>query len=190
MGAADAGQHGGDMRIACVERATELAIAPADAREPALQRGDGQRRPARPALHAGGEIEADGLRVRGQGIEPLTAQPGGEVPPVGVIGPLGVLRAGVAGVVARLFGQRREMGGARPLGERRAVSVRVVVFGHLVLVGAAAGRGKSDACGGSGQAEIAFFAPNRLGARIMSDKRTLSDIQSDRQARRIVRENR
>ena len=51
--------------------------------------------------------------------------------PVGVIGPLRVLRAGVAGVVARLFRERREMGGARPLGERPAAgSVRVVVFSH------------------------------------------------------------
>ena len=95
-------------------------------------------------LDAGGEIEADGLRVRGQGIEPLTAQPGGEVPPVGVIGPLGVFGAGVAGVVARLFGERREMGGGRPLDERRAVTVRVVVLGHLVLVLARGRRGRKN----------------------------------------------
>ena len=121
-------QHRGDMRIARIERAAELAIAPANAGEPALQRGNGQRRPARPALDAGGEIEADGLRVRGQGVETLTAQPGGEVPPVGVIGPLGVLRAGVAGVVAGLFRERREMGGG--LGERPAAGLVLVGFSH------------------------------------------------------------
>ena len=110
--------------------------------------------------------------------------------PVGVISPLRIFGAGVAGVVARLFGERREMGGSRPLGERRAVSVRVVVFGHLVLVGAAAGREKSDASAGPGRSEIAFFARNHWGLAFMSDKRTLSDIHSARQARRIGRENR
>jgi hypothetical protein len=99
------------MGIARVQQAAELPIAPANAGEPALQRGNRQRRPARPALDAGSEIQANGLRVRGQGVEALPAQPGGEVPPVGVIGPLRVLGAGVAGVVAGLFRERREMGG-------------------------------------------------------------------------------
>ena len=83
---------------------------PADAGEPALQRRNAQRRATASLLHAGGEIEADGLRVRGQGIKPLPAQPGGEMPPIGVIGALGVVGAGVAGVVAGFFRKRGEMG--------------------------------------------------------------------------------
>jgi hypothetical protein len=33
------------------------------------------------------------------------------------------------------------------------------------------------------------FGPERRGGRFVSDKRTLSDIQTTRQARRITREN-
>ena len=113
MGAANAGEHRRNMPIARVERLAALAVTPANAGEPALQRSETlqpARRPRADSLHAGGEIEADGLRVRGQGIEALPAQPGGELPPIGVIGASGVVGAGVAGVIAGFFGERREMG--------------------------------------------------------------------------------
>ena len=129
MGAANAGEHRRNMPIDCIERLAELAVTPANAGEPALQVATETgcdrgvfRAPAELLLHTGGEIEADGLRVRGQGIEALPAQPGGKLPPIGVIGALGVVRAGVAGVVAGLFGERRRDAGrgrARRAADRR-----------------------------------------------------------------------
>ena len=87
--AADAGEHGRDVAVARVERFAELAIAPANPGEPALQRRDGNRScPAR--LGAGREIEPDGLRIGRQVVEAVAAQPGGELPPIGVIGARGV----------------------------------------------------------------------------------------------------
>ena len=91
MGAADAGEHGGDMRIADIQRLAHLPVAPANSREPPLKRGDGHRFPAATALHAGGQIQPDGPRIRGRNIEPGAAQPGRKLPPVGFIGALGVL---------------------------------------------------------------------------------------------------
>ena len=69
-GAADAGEHGRYVAVARVERFAELAIAPANPREPALQRGDGRSRVRVRAVDAGGEIEADGLRVGGSAAKP------------------------------------------------------------------------------------------------------------------------
>ena len=116
MGASNAGEHGRDVPIARVQRFAELAIAPANPREAPLQRRDGNRLLSAPAVDAGGEIQPDGLRIRGQGVETLAAQPGGKLSPIGVVSALGVFGARVAGVIARLFAERREM--------RRGVSLR------------------------------------------------------------------
>ncbi|KAF0132568.1 MAG: hypothetical protein FD148_1395 [Methylocystaceae bacterium] len=133
MGAANAGEHGRNMPLTRIERRSELPVAPADAGEPSLQRGDRNRRATPLAAHTSGEIKADGLRVRGQRVEPLAAQPGGKLPPVGVIGAPGVVRAGVAGVIAGLFGERSEMGGGGPFCEGRLAALeRIVDVSHLV----------------------------------------------------------
>jgi hypothetical protein len=61
MPAAYAGQHGGDMAIPDLERLTELAVAPGDARQAPLEGGDRKLRPA--AFDLRGEVEADRFRV-------------------------------------------------------------------------------------------------------------------------------
>ena len=121
--------------------------------------------------HAGGEIEADGLRVRGQGIEALPAQPGGELPPIGVIGALGVVGAGVAGVIAGFFGERGEMGGGGPLGERRAAALRTSSSMSAISssfwrpFGACASfrAEKSDASAGLRRVDFGSFSPGTPG---------------------------
>ena len=133
------------------------------------------------ALHAGGEIEADGLRVRGQGVEALPAQPGGELPPIGLIGALGVVGAGVAGVVARLVAEgvemRRAGRGTRRRTSRRRRGFRSCPFAHCF------GARHPD---GSGRVPMRVFWVGFVrhlgGFRIMSDKRTLSDMRNRRQA--------
>ena len=120
MDAPDPGEHGRDVPIARVQRFAELAIAPANPREAPLQRCDGNRLFSAPAVDAGGEIQPDGLWIRGQGIEPLAAQPGGKLSPIGVVSALGVFGARVAGVIAGLFAERREMRRGVPLRDGRA----------------------------------------------------------------------
>ena len=119
MGASNAGEHGRDVPIARVQRFAELAIAPANPREAPLQRRDGNRLLSAPAVDAGGEIQPDGLRIRGQGVKTLAAQPGGKLSPIGVVSALGVFGARVAGVIARLFAERREMRRGVPLRDGR-----------------------------------------------------------------------
>jgi len=119
MGAPDPGEHGRDVPIARVQRFAELAIAPANPREAPLQRRDGNRLLSAPAVDAGGEIEPDGLRIRGEGVKPLAAQPGGKLSPIGVVSALGVFGARVAGVIAGLFAERREMRRGVPLRDGR-----------------------------------------------------------------------
>jgi len=119
MGAPDPGEHGRDVPIARVQRFAELAIAPANPREAPLQRRDGNRLLSAPAVDAGGEIEPDGLRIRGEGVKPLAAQPGGKLSPIGVVSALGIFGARVAGVIARLFAERREMRRGVPLRDGR-----------------------------------------------------------------------
>ena len=67
MGAWNASQHGADVPIARVQRFAELAIAPANPREPPLQRRDGNRLPSAPAVDAGGEIETRPFADSGAG---------------------------------------------------------------------------------------------------------------------------
>jgi len=115
--------------IAGVERVAKLAVMPANPGQAALQRGDacGLRAVSGAdvssagmdsadvssaggdsAVGAGGEIEPDRLRIWRQLRQALPAQPGGEVPPVGVVGALGVVGPGGAGVVLGGFGERGE----------------------------------------------------------------------------------
>ena len=65
MGAADAGQHRGDMAVLRVEWLAQLPIMPGDPRQPPLQSGDAHRRHPTRSIGAGGEVEPDGLRIRG-----------------------------------------------------------------------------------------------------------------------------
>ena len=75
--AADAGEHGGDMPVADVQRLAELAVAPGDARQPPLEGGDRKLRAA--PLDLRREIEPDRLRIGRRLGEALAAQPGGEI---------------------------------------------------------------------------------------------------------------
>ena len=100
--AADAAHHLGDVAVGAVERLAALGAVPGDGREPAL---DGAHRVrlfagGRGLRRRGGEVEADHLRVRGQGVELLAPAPGGVVAPVGGIGALGGGGLGAAGVVS------------------------------------------------------------------------------------------
>ena len=197
MGAANAGEHGRNMPIACVERLAALAVMPADAGEPPLQRSATLKAgspAAADSLHAGGEIEADGLRVRGQGIEALPAQPGGKLPPIGVIGAPGVVRAGVAGVIAGLFGERGEMGGGgRSVSGASPPSQFVVDVGHRVLFwrpfGARRrfGRQKSDASAGWRRSISVVFARNSGRFESCPISPHYRTCETRRQARRMWR---
>ena len=124
--AADAGEHGGDVAVAGVERLPELAVAPADPGEAPLERRD-----ADAGLGLRREIEPDGLRLGRQFVKTVAAQPGGELPPVGVIGARGVFAAGGAGVVFGGLGQPGEArieaeraGESAPSASRRQLAVR------------------------------------------------------------------
>ena len=76
VAAADAGEHGGDMAVADLERDAELPVAPGDAGQPPLQGGD--RKLCAAALDLRREVEADRFRIGRRLREPLAAQPGGE----------------------------------------------------------------------------------------------------------------
>ena len=66
VGVADAGHHGGDMAVLAVERLAALGIVPGQRREPALDRRHRVRLAVagRRAGGAGGDVEADDLRIR------------------------------------------------------------------------------------------------------------------------------
>jgi hypothetical protein len=103
MAAADAGQHGGDMAIADLQRLTELAVAPGDSGQAPLEGGDRKLRAA--AFDLGSQVEADRFRVGRRFGESLAAQPRGEHFPVRGVGALSVIRLSGPGVV---FGSLRE----------------------------------------------------------------------------------
>ena len=77
VAAADAGEHGGDMAVADLERLAELAVAPGDARQAPFEGGDRKLRAA--AFDLGGEVEADRFRIGRRLGKTLAAQPGGEI---------------------------------------------------------------------------------------------------------------
>jgi hypothetical protein len=101
--APDAAHHFGNMPIGAVERLAALGAGPGDGREPPL---DGAHRVrlfagGRGLRRRGGEVEADDLRVRGQGFQFPAAAPCGVVAPVGGVGALRGRRLGAARVVPR-----------------------------------------------------------------------------------------
>ena len=115
VAAADAGQHGGDMAVADVERLAELAVAPGDARQPPLEGGDRKLRAA--ALDLRREIEPDRFGIGRRLGKALAAQPRGEHFPVGGVGALGVVGLRRAGVGLGGLRQRRQSA-AEPAGGR------------------------------------------------------------------------
>ena len=125
MFAADAGEHGRDVAVADVERLPDLAIAPANAGKPALQ-----RRHADAGFGVRGEIEPHGLGIGRQLGKTVAAQPGGELPPVGVVGARGIFAAGGAGVG---LGGFRQTGEAR-VGGKEGRGGRVVAGDQKVVV--------------------------------------------------------
>jgi hypothetical protein len=86
--AADAGEDGGDVAVADIERLAELPVAPGDAGQAPLEGRDGEFGAA--ALDLRGEVEADRFRIGRRLRKTLATQPGGELPPVGGVGALGV----------------------------------------------------------------------------------------------------
>ena len=111
LGAADPRQHGGDVPVLAVDRLAALGEIPLERREPPLDGADRARLRAGRAGGAGGDVEAENLRIRGQGGEVLPARPGGVMAPVGGVGAVGVWRRGGAGVVAGGLGERGEARG-------------------------------------------------------------------------------
>ena len=192
MAAADAGQHGGDMPVADVERLAELTVAPGDSRQPPLEGGDRELGAA--ALDLRREIEPDRLGIGRR----LGRGPGGAAR-------------------RRTFSsrRRRRAGCCRlaPSGRRpwRSPPSRQPAAQRAGRPGQ--GRGgwpPAGVCGAlsdasavserlsqrlpepseSPQARISRgFSSPRAGLRIMSDKAILSDIATPRQAGRITRHN-
>ena len=121
VAAADAGEHGGDMAVADVERLAELPVAPGDAGQPPLEGRDRKLRPA--ALDLSREIEADRFRIGRRLRKTLAAQPGGELPPVGGVGALGVVGLGRAGVGLGGLRQRRQAAAEAPGGREQGRGV-------------------------------------------------------------------
>ena len=111
MGAPDAGEHGRDVAVLAVERLAALGEIPHERRQPPLDGADRARLRAGRAGGAGGDVEAENLRIRGQHKEVLPAGPGAIVAPVGGVGAVCVWRRGGAGIVAGGVGERREARG-------------------------------------------------------------------------------
>ena len=111
LGAADARQNGGDVPVLAVHRLAALGEIPHERREAALDGADRAGFRAGRAGGAGGDVEAENLRIRGQGREVLPPRPGAKMAPVGGVGAVGVLRRRGAGVVAGGLGERREASG-------------------------------------------------------------------------------
>ena len=122
MAAADAGEHGGDMAIADLERLPELAVAPGDAGQAPLEGGDRKLRAA--AFDLRSEIEADRFRIGRRFGKSLAAQPGGEHFPIRGIGPLGVIGLGGAGVVLGGLRERRKAAAEAAGGREQGRGVR------------------------------------------------------------------
>ena len=76
LGAADPGEHGGDVPVLAVHRLAALGEIPHERREAPLDGADRARLRAGRAGGAGGDVEAENLRIRGQGREVLPPRPG------------------------------------------------------------------------------------------------------------------
>ena len=113
LGAADSRQHGGDVPVRAVHWLAALGEIPHERREPPLDRADRAfRLPAAAGPRgAGGDVESDDLRIRGQGREVLPPRPGRIVSPIGGICFSRVVRTGRLGVVACAGGEVLQMAG-------------------------------------------------------------------------------
>ena len=127
MAAADAGEHGGDMAIADLERLAELPVAPGDAGQAPFEGGDRKLRAA--AFDLGGEIEADRFRIGRRFGKSLAAQPRGEHFPVRGVGALGVIGLGGAGVVLGGLRERRKAAAEAAGGREQGRGVRAGSLG-------------------------------------------------------------
>ena len=127
MPAADAGEHGGDMAVADLERLAELPVAPGDAGQPPLEGRDRKLGPA--ALDLRREVEPDRFRIGRRLRKTLAAQPGGEHFPVGGVGALGVVGLRRAGVGLGGLRQRRQPAAEAPGGREQGRGVRAGSLG-------------------------------------------------------------
>ena len=127
MAAADAGEDGGDMPVADVQRCAELPVAPGDAGQPPLEGRNRKLRPA--ALDLRREVEADRFRIGRRLRKTLAAQPGGELPPVRGVGALRVVGLGRAGVGLGGLRQRRQAAAEAPGGREQGRGVRAGSLG-------------------------------------------------------------
>jgi len=99
LGAADAGEDGGDVAVGAVEFFSPLREIPPQGRDPPLEGGDRVGFSGDRPGGAGGDIEAQDLGIRGQGGESVAACPGRIVSPVGSVGSARVRRTRGLGVV-------------------------------------------------------------------------------------------
>ena len=113
----DAGQDGGDMPVTDLQWDAELPVAPGDPGQPPLEGRDGEFGAA--ALDLRREVEADRFRIGRRLRKTLAAQPGGELPPVGGVGALGVVGLRRAGVGLGGLRQRRQAAAEAPGGREQ-----------------------------------------------------------------------
>ena len=178
MAAADAGQHGGDMAIADLERLPELAVAPGDAGQAPLEGGD--RKLGAAAFDLGSEVEADRFRIGRRFGKSLAAQPGSEHSPVRGVGALGVIGLGGAGVGLGGLRERRkaaaEAAGGREQGrgvragslglERRAFRLSAIPGAFVKTALRVGWRAGADRGGAAGGANPGAAGRGRLARRL------------------------
>ena len=105
---ADAGEHGGDVAILAVERPAALGIVPGQRRQPPLDRRHRFSVPA-DAGGLGGDVEADGLRIRRKYLQFLAPAPGAKMLPVGRVGAARVGGTGGLDIGAGAIGEGLQM---------------------------------------------------------------------------------
>jgi hypothetical protein len=118
VGVADAGHDGGDMAVLTIERLAALSIVPGQRGEAALDRRHGVRLlvAGRLSRSAGGDVEADHLRIGRHELKTLAPAPGGKMPPVGRVGTPCIGRTRrldvIAGTAGEFFQMRRQSWGS------------------------------------------------------------------------------
>ena len=108
---ADAGHDGGDMAVLPIERLAALRIVPGQRRQPAFDRRHriGLLVAGRRSRGAGGDVEADDLRIGRKQLDALASAPVRKMLPVGGVGATGVGRTRRLDIVARAVGEVLQM---------------------------------------------------------------------------------